>query len=93
MFNTHDYNDNAIIVCNGNSSGSYPKSKIKWDKEKISIGESFQLSLKSVKSSKVKWSSTDKQVATVSKSGKVKGKQEGNCVIIAKYKKIIINVL
>ena len=24
MFNTHDYNDNAIIVCNGNSSGSYP---------------------------------------------------------------------
>lgn len=64
-----------------------PKVKLSETKKKISIGESFQLSLKSVKSSKVKWSSTDKQVATVSKSGKVKGKQEGNCVIIAKYKK------
>ena len=69
------------------------KVKLSETKKKISIGESFQLSLKSVKSSKVKWSSTDKQVATVSKSGKVKEKQEGNCVIIAKYKKIIINVL
>ena len=51
-----------------------PKVKLSETKKKISIGESFQLSLKSVKSSKVKWSSTDKQVATVSKSGKVKGK-------------------
>ncbi len=35
---------------------------------------------------KVKWSSSNPKVATVSKSGQVRGKNKGSCTITAKYK-------
>lgn len=50
-------------------------------------GKTFKLEIKNkAKGSKVKWSSSNKKVATV-KSGVVKGVGPGNCVITAKYKK------
>lgn len=42
------------------------------------------------KASEIKWSSSDKSVATVDKSGKVTGKKYGYAVITAKYKEITI---
>lgn len=50
-------------------------------------GKTFKLQLKNVpKGAKVKWSSSNKKVATV-KAGKVKGTGAGTCKITAKYKK------
>ena len=48
-------------------------------------GDSFKNRLVGAKG-QVKWSSSNKKIATVSKSGKVKAKKYGKCVINAKYK-------
>ena len=60
-------------------------AKIKLNKKSLIIGkgESGTLKVKGTKA-KVKWSSTNKKVATVSKKGVVKGKGIGNCTIKAK---------
>lgn len=50
-------------------------------------GKTFQVKLMNVpKGAKVKWSSSNKKVATV-KAGKIKGVGQGICKITAKYKK------
>jgi len=49
----------------------------------LDIGKTVQLKIKGTKS-KVKWSSTNKNVATVSKKGKVSAKSAGNATIKAK---------
>lgn len=63
--------------------------KVKLNKSKLSlkVGKSFTLKLKNVKSKKVKWSSSKKKIATVSKKGKIVAKKKGTCKITAKYKK------
>ncbi len=64
------------------------KKKVKLSTTKISlyVGDSYKLKLKNNKK-KVKWSSSNKKVATVSKKGKVKAKKKGSCRITAKVGK------
>ena len=63
-------------------------SKITLNKTKATLrkGDTLQLSVKKVTpttavNQKVKWSTSDKSVATVSKTGKVTAKAPGTCVI------------
>lgn len=64
------------------------KSKIKLNKTSIAInkGRSYKLKLKGTKR-KVKWRSSNKKIATVSKKGTVKGKANGYAKITAKVGK------
>jgi len=63
-------------------------NKIKLNKTKatIYVGKTVTLKLKNNKN-KVKWSSSNKKIATVSSKGKVKGKKTGKVTIIAKVGK------
>lgn len=60
-------------------------NNIKLNKKKVTIviGKSVKLKLSSADN--VKWKSSDKKIATVSKTGKVKAKSEGKCTITAVY--------
>lgn len=51
----------------------------------LTVGKTLTLKLKNAKASKVKWSISNKKIATVSK-GKVKAKKAGKATITAKYK-------
>lgn len=63
------------------------KTVIKLNKTKatIRVGRSVKLKLKNAKAKKVKWSSSNKKVATV-KKGLVTAKKKGKATITAKYK-------
>lgn len=53
----------------------------------VVAGKTFKVKMLNVpKGAKIKWSSTNKKVATV-KKGKIKGVGKGQCKIKAKYKK------
>lgn len=60
--------------------------KLNKTKATISKGETLQLKVTGTKS-KVKWSSSNKKVATVSSSGKVTAKKKGKATITAKVNK------
>lgn len=63
-------------------------AKVKLNKKTVTInvGKTVQLKIKGT-SKKAKWSSSNKNVATVSKKGKVKGKKAGTAIITAKVGK------
>ncbi len=63
------------------------KSKIKLNKKKLILyeGDTYTLKVKGTKA-KVKWSSSDKDVAKVSKKGIVTAIKEGSCTVTAKVK-------
>ncbi|MCR5692330.1 MAG: family 43 glycosylhydrolase, partial [Eubacterium sp.] len=62
--------------------------KVKLNKKKLTlrVGKKYKLKLKNNKK-KVKWSSSKKKVATVTKKGLVKAKKKGTCKITAKVGK------
>ncbi|BBF44079.1 cell surface protein [Lachnospiraceae bacterium KM106-2] len=64
-------------------------SKVKLNKKKVTIvkGKKYKLKLQHAKAAKVKWSTKNKKVATVSKKGVVTAKKKGSTNIIAKYGK------
>lgn len=62
------------------------KMKINKKKATIYVGKTVKLKVKNA-NKKVKWTSSKKSVATVSKKGKVKGKKAGKAVITAKVGK------
>ncbi|MBR1732004.1 MAG: Ig-like domain-containing protein [Ruminococcus sp.] len=61
------------------------KPKLNKTKATITRTKSVKLKLKNATASKVKWSSSNKKIATVSK-GKVTGKKAGTATVTAKYK-------
>jgi hypothetical protein len=69
------------------SSKSPKKQVVKLSKSKLTLeaGKSKTIKLKGAKKNKVKWTSSKKAVATVSK-GKIKAKKAGKATITAKYK-------
>lgn len=62
--------------------------KIKLSKTSATLkpGKTLKLKLKNAKASKIKWKSSKKKVASVSKKGLVKAKKKGKTIITAKYK-------
>lgn len=54
----------------------------------IEVGKTFQIKLNGVKANKIKWKSSNKSIATVSKTGTVKGLKVGKTKISGKYKDI-----
>ena len=69
------------------SAKSKTKSVIKLTKKKLTMepGTKRSIRLKGAKASKVKWTTSDRKTATVSR-GKIKAKTEGTATITAKYK-------
>ena len=67
--------------------GTSHAASIKLNKKTVYLakGKTVKLKVKGTKA-KVKWKSSNKKIATVSKSGKVKGKKTGKCTITAKVK-------
>ena len=70
------------------SQAATKKKKVKLNKTKLSlyVGKTYTLKLKNNKK-KIKWSTSNKKVATVSSKGKVKGKKKGSATITAKVGK------
>ena len=58
---------------------------IKLNKKKVTIVIGKTVKLKLSGADRVKWKSSDKKIATVSITGKVKAKSEGKCTITAVY--------
>ena len=71
-----------------NQADAKKKKKVALNKTKLTltVGKSYKLKLKNNKK-KIKWSSSKKKVATVSKTGKVKAKKAGTTRITAKVGK------
>lgn len=71
-----------------NQADAKKKKKVALNKTKLTltVGKSYKLKLKNNKK-KIKWSSSKKKVATVSKTGKVKAKKAGTARITAKVGK------
>ena len=76
------------LVCTSTPSLASAAKKPKLNKTsvKLRVGKTVKLKLKNNKK-KVKWSSANKKIATVNKSGLVKAKKKGKTRIIAKVKK------
>ena len=70
------------------TSAAKKKTKIRLNKTKVSVTahQTIKLKLKNAKAKKVKWSSSNKKVATVSGKGKVSALKKGKVTITAKYK-------
>lgn len=77
-----------ITVLASSLIGVQAAKKVKLNKSKttIKVGQTVLLKVKNTKK-KVKWKSSNKNVAAVSKKGKVKGKKVGKATIIAKVGK------
>lgn len=73
----------SILPMNVNAA---KKAKLSKTKVTMQVGKTVQLKVKNNKK-RVKWSSSNKKVATVSKKGKVKAVSSGNARIIAKISK------
>lgn len=69
-------------------SSAEAAAKVKLNKKKLTmtVGQKYQLKLNGTKE-KVKWSSSDKKIATVSKKGLIKAKKAGKVKITAKVGK------
>lgn len=74
------------IFGNLNPVNAKAKAKISSKKITLTVGQSKTLKVKNIKK-KVKWSSSKKAVATVSKKGKVVAKKAGSATITAKVGK------
>lgn len=59
--------------------------KLNAKKVTLTVGKTKQLKVAGIKASKVKWYSSRKSVATVSKRGKIKAKRSGKATITAKF--------
>ena len=79
-------------VTDGDVKVSFSKKKsriISLNKTALKLvkGKKYKLKLKNAKTAKVKWSSRNKKIASVNKSGKVTAKKKGNTTITATYGK------
>ena len=75
----------SLLPAAGVSAAS-KKVKLNKTKATIYVGKTVTLKVKNTKK-KVKWSTSNKKVATVTKKGKVKGKKAGKATITAKVGK------
>ncbi len=76
----------VLTMLTGMNTNAAAKNKLNKTKVTIRVGQAVKLKVKNNKK-KVKWSSKNKKVATVTKKGEVKGKKAGKTYIIAKVGK------
>lgn len=77
--------NNKITGIRINAPKSKAKIRINKKKATMYVGKKLKLKIKGIKAKKVKWSSSNKKVATV-KKGIVKAKKKGRVIITAKVK-------
>lgn len=77
----------SVFVSNQSDAGSTTLN-LTSDSYTLLQGKTLQLKINGVKAKKVKWKSSNKKVATVSKNGTVKAVKSGNATISGKYKGI-----
>ena len=77
----------SVFISNQSDAGSTTLN-LTSDSYTLSQGKTLQLKINGVKAKKVKWKSSNKKVATVSKNGTVKAVKSGNATISGKYKGI-----
>ena len=77
----------SVFISNQSDAGSTTLN-LTSDRYTLSQGKTLQLKINGVKAKKVKWKSSNKKVATVSKNGTVKAVKSGNATISGKYKGI-----
>ena len=77
------------VSCWTGTDAAQAKSKVKMSASKAKIYEGYtkKVTLKGAKAKKVKWKSSNRKIATVSKNGIIKAKKSGKCIITAKYQK------
>ena len=71
-----------LVLCFSVTASATPK--LSQRKATLTVGQKITLRVKNRGKKKVKWSSSNKKVATVSSKGKVKAKRKGTAVITAK---------
>jgi hypothetical protein len=77
----------SVFISNQSDAGSTTLN-LTSDSYTLSQGKTLQLKINGVKAKKVKWKSSNKKVATVSKNGTVKAVKSGTATISGKYKGI-----
>ena len=77
----------SVFISNQSDAGSTTLN-LTSDSYTLSQGKTLQLKINGVKAKKVKWKSSNKKVATVSKNGTVKAVKSGKATISGKYKGI-----
>ena len=77
------------VSCWTRTDAAQAKSKVKMSASKAKIYEGYtkKVTLKGAQAKKVKWKSSNRKIATVSKNGIIKAKKAGKCIITAKYQK------
>ena len=78
----------AIFYFVGDADAGSKTLNLTTDSYTLSQGKTLHLKINGVKAKKVKWKSSNKKVATVSKNGTVKAVKSGNATISGKYKGI-----
>lgn len=76
----------TVSLAGGISAEAARKPRLNKKKITVRVGKTFKLKVKNNKK-KVKWKTSNKKIATVSKKGRVKGKKPGRAVITAKVGK------
>jgi uncharacterized protein YjdB len=86
---------NTVVVKNsvtaagstGADTSALSKPKLNKTKASLRVGQTTKLKVTNYAASKVTWTSSNKKIATVTSSGKVKGVKAGTCTITAKVGK------
>lgn len=77
----------AIVGILGKDVNAATNIKLNSENVELAIGSATQLNLEGAKGT-VKWTTSDKTIATVTSKGKVKAIKKGNATITATYKKV-----
>ena len=79
----------TLVFTSVNFSLVQTEAKVKLNKKQVlvRIGSPVKLKVKNAKKKRIKWKSSNKKIATVSKKGVVKGKDDGKCTVTAKVGK------
>ena len=79
----------TLVFTSANFSLVQTEAKVKLNKKQVlvRIGSPVKLKVKNAKKKRIKWKSSNKKIATVSKKGVVKGKDDGKCTVTAKVGK------
>lgn len=82
----------CMMVLVKQTDAGYPTLNLTSDSKTIYAGQKTQLKVGGVKASKIKWTTSNKKVATVSKKGVVTGVAKGKATVKGKYRGVVFSV-